>query len=396
MQIDWLTDQIPSDQPVITVVIDATRESEQGSQTVQTRWRDLQRGLSADGDIPPSLLDLLDEAMRVPTHVSGEHGRVLVATPDEIVIDRVLAAPPQSDMATRGICAATLARIGDETVRYLVAEIDRSGADLTLQENVAMDFVPSNGNTTTVEGSHDVLHKVRRAGLATRRLQSRAEDSWERNAELVAEELDSVVARRRPELLILTGDVRAVSLVRGRLGKEAQSIATVVEGGSRAEGVNAEAFEKKIAHALETFRHQRREQVADQFRQEEGRDGTACRGLDDVMAALQRGQVAELLLTEEAASLPSELARHQVWVGDSAMQLARSRQDLADAGDDEPRELTADLALGAAGAQQRAGYTIVDPAQISLPDGVGALLRWRDDSTPGQNVYSLSGDTGRT
>src|SRR5690625_1605065 len=262
MQIDWLTDQIPSDQPVITVVIDATRESEQGSQTVQTRWRDLQRGLSADGDIPPSLLDLLDEAMRVPTHVSGEHGRVLVATPDEIVIDRVLAAPPQSDMATRGICAATLARIGDETVRYLVAEIDRSGADLTLQENVAMDFVPSNGNTTTVEGSHDVLHKVRRAGLATRRLQSRAEDSWERNAELVAEELDSVVARRRPELLILTGDVRAVSLVRGRLGKEAQSIATVVEGGSRAEGVNAEAFEKKIAHALETFRHQRREPVA--------------------------------------------------------------------------------------------------------------------------------------
>src|SRR5699024_6004068 len=129
---------------------------------------------------------------------------------------------------------------------------------------------------------------------------------------------------------------------------------------SRAEGVNAEAFEKKIAHALETFRHQRREQVADQFRQEEGRDGTACRGLDDVMAALQRGQVGELLLTEEAASLPSELARHQVWVGDSAMQLARSRQDLADAGDDEPRELTADLALGAAGAQQRAGYTIVD------------------------------------
>src|SRR5690625_8049874 len=111
------------------------------------------------------------------------------------------------------------------------------------------------------------------------------------------------------------------------------------------------------------------------------------------MAALQRGQDAELLLTEEAASLPSELARHQVWVGDSAMQLARSRQDLADAGDDEPRELTADLALGAAGAQQRAGYTIVDPAQISLPDGVGALLRWRDDSTPGQNVYSLSGDT---
>lgn len=396
MRIDWLTDQIPRDVPVVSVVIDATRESELGGQTVQTRWRDLHRGLVNQDGVPPSLLELLNDAMEVPTHVAGEHGRVLVATPERVVIDRVLADPPQSNMASRGICVATLARIADETVRYLVAEIDRSGADLTLQENVAIDFIHSHDSTTSVEGTEDVIHKVRRAGLATRRLQSRAEDSWERNAEVVAEELDRIVARRQPELLILTGDVRAVSLVRGRLGKEAQGIAMVVDGGSRAEGVNTEAFERKISDALTTFRRQRREHIAEQFRQEEGRDGSACRGLDDVIAALQRGQVAELLLTEDAANLPSGLKNHQVWVGDNAMQLARSAQELLAVGALEPSATSADLALGAAGAEQRAGCTIVDPAQISLPEGIGALLRWRDEATPGQSIFSLSGDSGRT
>lgn len=393
MQIDWLTDLVPDDDATVSVVIDATRESEQGTQTVQTRWRDLRRGLEG---VSAATLDHLDEAVKVPTHVAGKHGRVLVATPDGIVVDRVLAAPPVADTATIGTCVTALARVADETVRYLVAEIDRTGADLTLQSNVAFDYSANEQHASQVEGSHDEIHKVRRAGEASRRLQARAEDSWERNAEVVAEELDRIVARRSPEVLLLTGDVRAVSLVRERLGGAAGPIASVVEGGSRAAGINADAFQRNVADALTAVRARRREDVADRFRQEEGRDGTACRGIQDVVQALRRGQVAELLLSEDAAASPSSLAQHAMWVGPTAMQLAIAPAELTGLGITEPREERADLALGRAAAEQRAGVTILDPAAVDLPDGVGALLRWRDDSTPGQSVYSLSSDEGRT
>src|SRR5699024_4444343 len=143
-------------------------------------------------------------------------------------------------------------------------------------------------------------------------------------------ELDRVVARRRPELLMLTGDVRAVALVRERLGQEAADVATVIEGGSRAAGVNAEAFSRKVQEALDIFRTQRREDVVGRFRAEEGREGSATRGMADVVSALQRGQVLELLLSESAAGPPSELALRSLWVGQSPFELAMSHTELFD------------------------------------------------------------------
>ena len=293
MQLDWLTSHVPEGDDIVTVALDATRDSEHGYQAVLTRWRDIRRSLEGRG-VATRTLDHVDEQIRVPTHVAGKHGRVLVVGPEGVVIDRVLAQPPVADAGTLGVDPFALAAVADDTVAYLLAEIDRTGADLTLQQHALMEY-EAGDELDSVEGEHDVINKVRRAGMASRRLQSRAEDSWERNAETVAGELSRIVSERHPELLLLTGDVRAVSLVRERLSSEAAAIATVLDGGSRSAGVNEQAFDRKLGEALDIFRARRREEVLDRFRQEEGREGTATQSMDDVVTALARGQVEELI-----------------------------------------------------------------------------------------------------
>ena len=394
MQIDWLTSLIPADDDVVTVAFDATTESELGAQTVLTRWRDLRRTLEARG-APATTLNHVEEQIRVPTHVAGKHGRVLVGGSDGVLVDRVLGAPPTHDLAVVGTCVTSLARVADQTVRYLLVEVDRQGADLTLQRNAAFEYNDNDDGSSTVEGGHDVINKVRRAGMASRRLQSRAEDSWERNAEAVADEVDRIVAERHPEIVLLTGDVRAVALVRDRLGAQAGPLVTVIEGGSRASGVHEGAFEKKVGDVLSQFRARRREAVLDRFRQQEGRDGDATEGLADVVDALRRGQVSELILREDVTGSGSHLVDGTLWVGAGALEIATSAEDLADIGVTEPRELQADLVIGRAAAEQGAGVTIVDEASIDIADGVAALLRWRDASTPAESLLTQSGDTSR-
>ncbi|WP_413450692.1 Vms1/Ankzf1 family peptidyl-tRNA hydrolase [Georgenia phoenicis] len=395
MQIDWLTSQVPSGDDVVTVTFDATRETENGYQAVVTRWRDLRRTLEGRG-ISARTLDHVEEQVRIPTHVAGKHGRTIVAGPDGVVIDRVLREPPSDDTGVVGLDVVSLAKVADGTVSYLLAEIDRTGADLTLQRHSAFEY-EAGDELGSVEGDQDVINKVRRAGMATRRLQARAEDSWERNAETVASELDRIVTERRPELLLLTGDVRAVALVRERLGAEAGAIATVLDGGSRAAGVNEQAFDKNLHEALDVFRARRTEEVLDRFRQEEGREGTATQSVDDVVAALARGQVAELILREDTVGRNSQLRLRSLWAGEGALEVATTPALLADLGVTEPREVRADLAIGRAAVEQGAGVTIADEASASeLVDGVGALLRWRDASTPSEHAYKVSGDTARS
>lgn len=393
MQIDWLTSQVPAGDDVVTVTLDATRDTESGYQAVVTRWRDVRRTLEGRG-ISSRTLDHVEEQVRVPTHVAGKHGRTIVAGPDGVVVDRVLAEPPSDDCGVVGVDVFSLAKVADGTVMYLLAEVDRTGADLTLQRRSAFEY-DAGGELSSVEGDQDVINKVRRAGMASRRLQARAEDSWERNAETVAVELDRIVAERRPELLILTGDVRAVSLVKERLGAEAGEILAVLDGGSRSAGVNEQAFDRKLHDAIEVFRARRREEVLDRFRQEEGREGSATHGLDDVVGALARGQVAELILREDVTGRNSALRLRSLWAGDSPLLIAPTAALVADLGVAEPREVRADLAIGRAAAEQGAGVTIVDESSVELADGVGALLRWRDAATPAEHAYKVSGDNAR-
>jgi hypothetical protein len=393
MRLDRITADLPQDVPLVTVVMDATRESETGNQAVLTRWKDLRRSLEEQGADAPTL-EALGERIRTISNAAGKHGRVLVAARDEVLLDCTLASPPGTDEAIvdTGVNALALARVADEHVRYLLVTVDRSGADVTLFESAAASEVAT--DLMSVEGGHDEVTKANAGGWSHRRFEKRAEDSWERNAEVVAAELDRIVAERRPELLLLTGDVRARALVADSLGQAAREILATFDGGSRADGVKADALNATVSQALTQFRLRRREAVVDRFREAHGQDGAAVSGRDGVLDVLQRGQVAELLVTEAVAGPPSSLARKKVWCGDNPLQIG-NHTDVVEMGARAPHEVRADLALGRAALAQGAGITVVDEASVQLADGVGALLRWNDAGTPNDHLFSQSADPHR-
>lgn len=383
MDLRWLKPLLGRPAPFTSVFLDATRADVSGDEEVLGRWRALRRELESQG-APRAVLDEIEERVSRPLGVSGPHGRVLVADAEQVLVDRVVADPPSASSATCGPVPVLLpaARAADESTRSLLVVVDRQGADLTWSDGTGVRAVERH----TVEGGHDVLHKIREGGLSDKR----AEDSWERNAEAVAAELDRELTRRDPEVVLLTGDVRAVALVRDAVGQPVRDRLVEVPGGSRAEGVHRD-FEAKVAEALEAFRWRRREASLARYREQQGRGSGAVTALEDVVAVLQRGQVAELVVSPTAG-----LGSRTLWVGPDPLQLAASEADLATIGvDGEVRSMPADAALLRAAVGQDAGLTLADDGQVELVDGVGAVLRWSDGSTPSEAVPTLSSDQMR-
>ncbi|ROR73933.1 Vms1/Ankzf1 family peptidyl-tRNA hydrolase [Bogoriella caseilytica] len=393
MNLSTFTARLPQDVPLATVVMDASRDSETGAQTLTTRWKDLQRSLEG---LDAPTLEALDEEIRTVSRSGGKHGRVIIAGQGQVYLDKVLADPPAGDEATLGQNPLALARALDDHVSYLLAAVDRSGADITVHGD------PSSAPTavdqeSSVDGGHNELRKANSGALSHKRFESRAEDSWERNAEAVASELDRHVAEDRPELLILTGDVRARHLVADNLQQHARDILLHLDGGSRNAGAHEDAFEERLSAVLLQYRMRRRQEVLNRYDQARGQDGPAVAGTDAVLRALRRGQVSELILNETAAGPPSTLAERTVWVGDEPLQISPSREEVASLGAQAPHEERLDLALGQAAAAQGAEIILIDDAAdgTRLTEGVGALLRWEDDSTPRDRAFGMSGDPAR-
>jgi hypothetical protein len=393
MKIDWLKPLLGHPGPFATVYFDATRGDEATAREVENRWKGVRRTLAAAG-APASVVDELEEAVLLPTRAPGPHGRVLIADAEGVLVDRLLKDPPAVTKGLWGPVPALLqaARAADESVDYVRVVVDRQGADLTW--SVAGGHLPY-GDAESVEGGHDVINKVRTGGLSHKRIETRAEDSWERNAEAVAAELERQVLAHRPEVILMTGDVRAVPLVRAALTKATDDLVVEVAGGGRAPGINEAAFEAKIAEALESFRERRREAVLAEFRQEQGREAAAVTSVEDVVAVLSRGQVKELILADEYGQ-DTELDGRTLWIGPSPLHIGASRSDITDLGVSEGiEELPATVALVRAAIGQDAGLTFSPNGSVELIEGVGATLRWNDDGTPNEVAATMSGDDRR-
>ena len=389
MDLHWLKPLLGRPAPFTTVYLDASPSQLSAEAEAADRWKAVRRGLERDG-APAAVLDEIGERLALPDGRRTPHGRVLVADAYGVVVDRLLSAPPAQSEGLFGPAPALLQAIhaADETVDLLVVAVDRNGADLQRVQAGEHDARPT---TEVVEGGHDEVHKTRGGGL-DRRSQTRAEDSWQRNAEVVASALDRRVAEDPPDLLVLTGDVRAVALVREAVGQHVRDLLVEVPGGGRGEGVHEEAFHPKKVEAVEAFRARRRAATLARFNQALGQGSAAVTALDSVVEVLRRGQVAELVLGEGSAALSGRT----LWVGSDPLQLATSAGDLAAMGvTSDARPMAADVALLRAALGQDAGVTFARDGEADVVEGVGALLRWADGSTPSGGLLSQSADTAR-
>lgn len=395
MKLDSLKPLLDYDGPLTTVCLDVTRAEEAGDRELRSRWNGVRRRLEAAGT-PPRTIEAIAEVVLRPTYVPGPHGRFVVASGARILYDRVLAGPPAREEALHDAVPALMPAVQaeEEAVRYLLVEVDRSGADLTWSGTDAFAHEPEGEH---IEGGHDVLRKVRASGgWSHRRMRSRVEDSWERNAEAVAAELDRAVVDHRPELVMITGDVRAVAMIRDSVRRFTADLLVEVPGGSRTDGVKEDAFAENLHRVLEAHRARRRQRVVDRMREAMGRGEGAVTALADVVEVLRRGQVAELVV-EDTAGRPAALDARRLWTGVGPLEIGMRRSELATLGvpDAVVHQVRADVAVLRAATAQDAGVTFATEGSIGLVDGVGALLRWSDQATPHEAAPSYTRDRQR-
>nr|WP_269811170.1 Vms1/Ankzf1 family peptidyl-tRNA hydrolase [Kineosporia rhizophila] len=366
--------------PYATVALDTSRPDEAGAAGVTTRWENARRELTGQGT-PEPVADAIGAALQ--SDGAAFPGRLLIATEkDGLVLDVPLPRPPSAAVAAWDAAPVLMpaVRTHQGVTPYLLVRIDRAGADLELHGATGEPV-----QQIEIEGSNDELRKVPGGGWSHLRYQHRAEDSWERNAAEVAQAVEKLFRRHRPELVMVAGEDHAVSHFQKHLGSEASTVTRRLPTGGRAEGISAEAVAEAVEACLNEHRQAREAELADRFELGEGRQDTAVSGLDGVVDVLRRGQAEEILLHDDPSST------YHLWVGDGPLQIATDAAEVRAMGTAEPVKLRADTALAWAALASQTGITVLEHGTPRLNDGIGALLRWSDASTPRDAVPSMPG-----
>nr|WP_240895684.1 Vms1/Ankzf1 family peptidyl-tRNA hydrolase [Kineococcus siccus] len=382
----WLKDVATDPGPHVSVYVDVSRDTENGAHEIAVRWQDARQRLQAQG-APAPAIEALDGLAGQTVGAPGRVGRALVAGPGGLELDVLLPEPPLREEAVTGPVPhlMPLVRALADDVRYVLVVLDRTGADITSTRSAARAL--GQEETRTVQGDHDLIHKVRGGGWAHLRYQHAVQDSWDHNAQAVAEDLDGLVRREQPEVVLLAGETKAVAALKAKASHVVLEHLVDIPGG-RGDGTNEEAFEQGVAQALDVVRRERCAAVLAEFGQEIGRmrtgqgpdrsggAGRAVEGLAAVVDALRRSQVQTLLLHDDPTST------EELWACADPLLIGTSPDELRALGVEEPVRARADAVLVRALAATDAGIQLVDD-EVTLQGGVGAVLRYADPSTGG-------------
>jgi hypothetical protein len=365
--------------PFATVYLDATRSTESGGHELELRWRDL-RGQLADHGCDDKTLTALDEAVSGPPAMPGAHGQVLVAAQGAVVFESSLPTPPDRQRAVVAPLPYVLPFLAQSRPRiaHLVVVADHRGADLLpVSADAAATGVPV--VTLSVEGSSQYpLHRTGRDEWDERHFQNRVENSWAENAKDVADEAARQVLALGAQLVIVAGDPRARALLKRDLpdvlgpGVQVEEI----EAGGRADGASAAALDEAVGDAVLRRSWERRREVLEHLQQNVGRERFGAVGVPAVVEALRKAQVDLAVLSHDPSSTL------KVWIGPEPLQIGIDRQDLEAMGVGSPEQDRFDSALVRALAGSSAGLLITPNAHQYVQDGIGALLRYDDESTP--------------
>ena len=148
--------------PFVTVSVDVSRSAESAVRDLELRWQEHRRQLSRSGVAGPRLDDI-GEIVLTPTGLAGPVGRLIVADPDGVALDLVLPARPIQDEVSHGPAPHLLPVFRALRVKfpYLLAEVDRTGAEVTVVNGLGLTQ-----EHHQVKGSHDEL--LRSGGLYAR------------------------------------------------------------------------------------------------------------------------------------------------------------------------------------------------------------------------------------
>lgn len=372
IRLDSLSTLTTAPGPYATAYLDASRAEELGPQKVELRWRALRESLAEQG-ADAATLDAMEAAVGGHADVTGAHGQLLVGSFGALRHDVVLPGPPRREIARWSALPHLMPMVAQlgPLVPYVLALVDRTGADLTVHG-------PAGRWSLEVQGDASEVHKTGVGGWAQLRYQHRAENLWESNARQVADAIEAAVRGTAARVVVLAGDVRARELLRKALAEAAADLVVELHTGGRAEGIDEEKLAADVDAVVARVAADTDQAVLDRFAEARGRadagvgDVLAVAGIADTVDALRKAQVETLLVVDD----PSSDA--QAWIGPEPVHLGLTAEELAEMGVTDPARDRLDAALVRAAAGTDASIVTLSPGQLEIRDGVGATLRYPD------------------
>lgn len=368
--------------PFATAVLDASRTDPTHAHEIDLRWAAQRRSLEQAG-APAEVLEAMADAVLEPRG-TGRVGRLVVATAsDGVVLDLVLPDLPVTEESAWGplphLMPAVRAAAGTPA-SYIVAELDRTGADVEVVTAFGREH-----EREQVDGDHDEMHKTRGGAWSHLRRQHRVEDSWDHNVGAAVTRLESLVDRHQVELVLVGGDTRALATLERQLPGRLRERTVTLRTGGRAAGSESPAASAEVDTRLQEHLREQRAERVERFAEQLGRGQAAVEGLEPVVDGLRRAQVEEVLLHDDPSSTAT------LWVGDAAGQYGVTADEVRALGCEQPQQARADAVLVWAVLATDARITLLAESERAMRDGVGALLRYADASTPRDAVPSMPG-----
>jgi hypothetical protein len=348
--------------PFLSVYLNTERNVANAAQLSQTRWKTVRTDLP-DKVVSEAVLEWIDEI--VPeAHLAGDRLAVIADATEVLHVEHG-PAHSRNDEATWGPIPRLLPivrwRQSDPT--YVVVMTDRTGADLFGLRRGSPEL------HAEVEGEHNEIRKVQAGGWSQRRYQQRAEDSWEQNAEQVAERLVRLVDQIEPVFVAVAGDVRAVALLRESLPERVGELVHVVEKEIPRKLEESDPIPEDLWALVHQHVRETTEGLLARFAEERGQHDKAVEGVEATARALAMAQVAVLLIADASED------DRQLWFGPDPALLGPTDQELKELGVDSPEQGPARDVLVRATLGTAAGIRVLEDPKV-IDEGVGALLRW--------------------
>jgi hypothetical protein len=213
--------------------------------------------------------------------VAGRGGPTFVEVLDEPVTGTTVHEGPLPRWAT-------VIEARQRVIPHVVVEADRAGADLTAFDGGTVL------ETDSIDGATEHIHRGHPGGWSQRRFQQRAENVWEANARLVSDAVAHLARRVDAQLIAISGDVRAQTLVIDSLPADLADRAVKIEAGSPA------GIADEIVKLLSTLVSERVVAAADRVRSGMP-SGLASIDADEIIDALGQGRVDMLLVHDDGS-----------------------------------------------------------------------------------------------
>lgn len=347
--------------PYASLYLDTRADYENAPKEIELRWQGLRRNM-ADAGAPDDVLTALDTVV-ADAHREGD-GLIAIARSGGIALQRNLSTPIE-EAALWGPAPHLLPLFAwqQENPPYAVALVDRTGAEIEVTSSWRPDWA------LEVEGDEWPVRRVNPGGWSQRRYQERAENLWEDNARDVAAALEKIAGDDDVELVLISGDVRAVAFLRDNLSESFAPAIYEIEG-TQAQSV--EEIAEELHKAVAAHEAQTTEALLERFREERGQEDRAVEGAGRTGRALSERRVETLLITSGAAGQDGFV------VAGDPTQVSTERRALEDLQLGDVFQVPMRDALARAAVAGGSAVRVV-PAlsdEHAPADGVGAILRY--------------------